>query len=176
MKNILFKIGVILFAGGCSISHEETPNVLFIMMDDLGYGHFASHNNNLRVWDLDPFFILTATERIEPPEEVRKNHSMNAIEPYSPERAIEFSRSALPTLSMLAEKGVLFTSAFTSNSLCAPSRLSIATGVFPSYLGAYENLDVENKGLDPGSHLAEKFYDMGYATAHIGKWHIGSRN
>lgn len=162
MKYLII-LSVILGTLACSGNRQKearSPNLLFIMMDDLGYGHFAPNNQTLAVDDFNPWFVRL----------VRENQD------YSPEQALAFSKSAIPTMSRLASEGVLFTNAFTSSNLCAPSRLGIATGVNQNRLGVYRNVDCEQRGLDPGSHLAEVLQDMGYATAHIGKWHIGQRD
>lgn len=139
---------------------NDRPNLLFIMMDDLGYGQCAFHNGTLSVEAFDPYFKELVAQRQD----------------YSPEQALEFSRLAMPNLSKLAKEGVVFTRAFAPSNLCAPSRIAIATGLQQQYRGMYTNMDVEKKGLEPGSHLAHRLQESGYATAHIGKWHIGQRD
>ena len=128
-------------------------------MDDLGYGHLQIHSDHLVVGDFDPKFV----------------ESVKELDDYSPEEALAFSRMATPTMSKLAQEGVIFTRAYASSSLCSPSRMGIATGILQNRLGVYRNLDSERRGLDPGSHLVEKIQDLGYTTAHVGKWHIGRR-
>ena len=76
----------------------------------------------------------------------------------------------------MAGEGVLFTNAFTSSNLCAPSRIGIATGNLQNRLGYYRNDDSDTRGMIGGTTLASGFQDAGYATAHIGKWHIGQRD
>ena len=140
-------------------SQQEPPNLLFILMDDLGYGQFGLHNDTLSTSSFDPFFVQLVNDRQD----------------YSPEKALELSKLAIPTMSKLALEGVQFSNAYTASNLCAPSRLGIATGILPNRLGVYRNTDCEERGLDTGSHLAEQLQAKGYATAHIGKWHIGKR-
>ncbi|MEE9463724.1 MAG: sulfatase-like hydrolase/transferase, partial [Bacteroidales bacterium] len=162
MRYIIWLL-IILATQACSSSKQreaKSPNLLFIMMDDLGYGHFGPNNMDLTVDEFNPWFVRLVNENQD----------------YSPEQSLAFSKSATPTMSRLASEGVLFTHAFTSSNLCAPSRLGIATGIQQNRLGVYRNLDCEARGLDQGSHLAEVLQDMGYATAHIGKWHIGQRD
>jgi len=176
MRKLIFSAGAAIIAGACSTPKPTPPNILFIMMDDFGYAHFAPDNDTLTTGDFDPYFVSLVKNPIPPDEVIINHHPNNQIQPYSPEEALEFSKTATPTLTMLAKKGAMFTSAYSCNSLCAPSRLGIATGMYPAYSGVYENSDLENRGLNPNSHLAEKLHELGYATAHIGKWHIGKRN
>ena len=161
MKRILFALGFgVIMLSSCKKETAKLPNLLFVMMDDLGYGQFAMHNGSLSVEAFDPFFMSLVTERQD----------------YSPEQALEFSRQAMPTLECLAKDGILFTKAFAPSNLCAPSRICIATGKMQQSRGIYRNADVENFGFEPGSLLAEKLKALGYATAHIGKWHIAKRD
>jgi uncharacterized sulfatase len=164
MKNCLavkFLSGAILFLGLTGINHaKDRPNLLFIMMDDLGYGQCQFHNGALTVEAFDPYFKELVAQRQD----------------YTPEQALEFSRRAMPTLNRLVEEGVVFSRAFAPSNLCAPSRIAIATGLNQQKRGIYTNVDVEQKGLEPGSHLAHRLQDNGYATAHIGKWHIARRD
>ncbi|MGB5436524.1 MAG: sulfatase-like hydrolase/transferase [Maribacter sp.] len=136
---------------------EQRPNVIFVLMDDMGYGQFGVHNDTLKTSDFDPYFV----------------HLVDSLQHYSLEESLEFSKTAMPTVSKLAREGVYFTNAFTSSSLCAPSRMGIATGVLQNRFGVYRNTDAEKRGIDRGNHLATKMRDLGYKTAHIGKWHIG---
>ncbi|MEO0794459.1 MAG: sulfatase-like hydrolase/transferase [Verrucomicrobiota bacterium] len=138
----------------------DPPNVLFIMVDDLGYGHCAFNNETLTVDEFDPYFVQIVAER---------DH-------YSPEQALEFSKRAMPTLSRLGDEGIIFTRAYSPSSLCAAARLAVATGKELPQQGIYTNMDVEAKGLQPGTHLGQLFQEAGYGTAHIGKWHIAKRD
>jgi hypothetical protein len=72
---------------------NKAPNLLFIMMDDLGYGHFGPNNAALTVDDFNPWFVRLVKEKQD----------------YSPEQALAFSKSATPTLNRLAREGILFT-------------------------------------------------------------------
>jgi uncharacterized sulfatase len=146
----------------CSRSQEprDKPNILFIMMDDLGVGQFGVYNDTLEIGDFDPFFV----------------HLTDSLQGYSLDSSLAFTKRAIPTLARLADQGVVFTRAYASSNLCAPSRLGIATGVLQNRYGVYRNTDCEASGIPEGTHLAEKMKKLGYATAHIGKWHIGVRD
>ena len=160
MNYLISVLCSLLILISCKAPNETSqPNLLFIMMDDLGYGQFGINNDTLQTSDFDPYFV-----------ELVKAH-----QDYTPEKALEFSKIAIPTMNKLASDGVRFSHAYTSSNLCAPSRLGIATGILQNKLGVYRNTDAEERGPDPGSHLAEILKETGYATAHIGKWHIGRR-
>ncbi len=155
IKFIFFIAVVLLFS--CQKKEMKQPNVLFIMMDDLGYGHLGINNDTLKISDFDPFF---------------KNLE-DSLQGYSMEKALEFSKIASPTISKLANEGIRFTRAHTSSNLCAPSRLGIATGTLQLKFGVYNNGE---EWLKPGTHLAEVMKKQGYSTAQIGKWHVGNKN
>ena len=161
MKQVLF-ISLLFFAACAGIENEtpDKPNVIFIMLDDFGYSQIAYNSEQISSDDYDPLFLEFTLERGD----------------YSPEEALEFSRRATPTLSRMAKEGVMFTNSFASSNLCAPSRIGIATGIQQNKWGIYRNVDCEAHGPKPGSLLVEKLHEAGYATAHIGKWHIGSRD
>jgi arylsulfatase A-like enzyme len=78
-----------------------------------------------------------------------------------------------PNLDALAARGVRFTQFYSGAPICSPSRACFLTGRYPVHAGLTTNAGEEN-GL-PGSEvtIAEVFKAAGYATAHLGKWHLG---
>ncbi|WP_222852103.1 sulfatase [Olivibacter sp. SDN3] len=81
-----------------------------------------------------------------------------------------------PTLDSLAYSGVRFTQFYAAAPVCSPSRASVLTGRFPQRAGLADNASSEMGGDGmPGNQytLGELFKDAGYATGHIGKWHVG---
>ncbi|MFM7412989.1 MAG: sulfatase-like hydrolase/transferase [Planctomycetota bacterium] len=79
-----------------------------------------------------------------------------------------------PQLDSLAATGVRFTQA-TAQCMCSPSRAGLLTGRFPQRFGFYDLADAA-VGLPASERtLAEVFRDAGYATACIGKWHLGRK-
>jgi arylsulfatase A len=86
------------------------------------------------------------------------------------------SKVSLPTLEKLAAEGIRFTDAHTSASQCAPSRYSIITGNY-QWRGRRAWGSWEYKGgsqILPGQKtLGDVLSAAGYATAIIGKYHLG---
>jgi len=77
-----------------------------------------------------------------------------------------------PQLDGLAATGVRFTQA-TAQCMCSPSRAGLLTGRFPQRFGFYDLADAAVGLPEDERTLAEAFRDAGYATACIGKWHLG---
>lgn len=80
-----------------------------------------------------------------------------------------------PRIDQLAKEGVRFTNFYSSSSVCSASRASLMTGCYaprvgvPGVIGAGSNV-----GLKQGHvTIAEVLKSVGYATAAIGKWHLG---
>lgn len=81
-----------------------------------------------------------------------------------------------PRLDQMAREGIRFTDFHVTASICSPSRASILTGRYPKRCGMpFVLFPTEKKGL-PSSEItiAEMLKSRGYATACIGKWHLGT--
>ena len=85
-----------------------------------------------------------------------------------------------PVLDGLAGQGLKFMSAYAAAPVCTPTRVAFATGRYPARLevGLREPLKDRDAEIDiglPPSHptVASRLKDSGYATALIGKWHMG---
>jgi choline-sulfatase len=74
-----------------------------------------------------------------------------------------------PNMAALAERGVLFRSAYCNSPLCAPSRFSMLSGQLPSRIGAYDNA-CEFPAATPT--LAHYLRLGGYRTILSGKMHF----
>src|SRR5262245_55732193 len=76
-----------------------------------------------------------------------------------------------PYLDALARAGAHVRNAFVTTSLCSPSRASILTGMY-----AHRHRVVDNNYPVPESlvFFPQHLQAGGYATAFIGKWHMGS--
>jgi arylsulfatase A-like enzyme len=80
-----------------------------------------------------------------------------------------------PNLDRLADEGIQFTDFYSAGNVCSPSRAALMTGSYPVRVGM-------TWVLGPGSSvglnleevtIAEMLKSIGYATAAVGKWHLG---
>ena len=108
----------------------ETPNVIVIMADDLGYGDLSCYG---------------ATEL------------------------------QTPHIDQLADGGLRFTHGYCSASTCTPTRYSLLTGTY-AFRGERTGIAPPNAPaiIQPGTETIASIMKRGrYATAVIGKWHLG---
>lgn len=81
-----------------------------------------------------------------------------------------------PTIDAMAADGVRFTDYYAAAPICSPSRAGLLTGCYPRRVGLATWVQRADSriGLHPDElTLAELFQLHGYATACIGKWHLG---
>jgi len=82
-----------------------------------------------------------------------------------------------PHLDALAASGARLTNYYSAAPVCSPSRAALLTGLSPQRAGVPTNVRAGKDvvGL-PGDRatLAEILKAQGYATAHFGKWHLGT--
>ena len=122
------------------------PNIIFILIDDLGWRDLSCYGS--------PFYET-------------------------------------PHLDRLATEGMRFTDAYAACPVCSPTRASLLTGKYPATLGLTDWIDWGGKchprrgqvvdvpyikQLPLSEHsLARALRDGGYATWHVGKWHLGTQ-
>lgn len=94
-----------------------------------------------------------------------------------------------PHLDKMAEEGMLFTDFYVTSGVCTPSRSSLLTGCYSQRVDMEVNarpwgsvgrqvlFPMAKKGLNPEEFtIAELLKQKGYATACIGKWHLGDQD
>lgn len=83
-----------------------------------------------------------------------------------------------PHFDKLAEEGRRFTSFYVASSVCTPSRAALLTGSYPKRAGLEKGVifPPNNHGLHTDEvTIADMLKETGYATACVGKWHLGHR-
>lgn len=91
-----------------------------------------------------------------------------------------------PHIDRLAASGVRFTQAYAAGPVCSPTRAALLAGQSPArlhvtdWIAGHERPDAKLRIPDWTKHLplevvtlAERLKGAGYATASIGKWHLG---
>ncbi|OUW17817.1 MAG: hypothetical protein CBD18_03855 [Opitutales bacterium TMED158] len=90
-----------------------------------------------------------------------------------------------PHVDQLAADGMRFTEYYSASPVCTPSRAALLTGGYPGRV----SFDVFNgdrkswvlfpgyaEGLHPSELLLPEYLKwQGYATSHVGKWHLGDQ-
>jgi arylsulfatase A len=92
-----------------------------------------------------------------------------------------------PQMDALAASGVRFTQAYAACAVCSPTRAALMTGKYPARLHITDYIPgegtpknsrftlpdwLEHLPLEETT-LATALKKLGYATAHLGKWHLG---
>jgi len=91
-----------------------------------------------------------------------------------------------PHIDRLAGDGMRFTSGYSACTVCSPTRAAMLTGLYPArlhltdWIAGHERPHARLRIPDWTKHLpletvtvAERLKTAGYATASIGKWHLG---
>lgn len=128
LGGLLLVVGSMMLAGAQPAA--EKPNILVILVDDIGVGDFG----------------------------------------FSGGRDIP-----TPHLDRLAREGVVCTAGYVQ-PMCAPTRAMLLTGRYPQKLGYEDNrpFDTQHTGLGHDiPTLPDSLRKAGYATALVGKWHLG---
>ncbi len=82
-----------------------------------------------------------------------------------------------PAIDRLAESGVRLTQYYIAHTVCSPSRAALLTGRQPFRVGIVDVLRPDSPSGIPDDEItiAEVLKQQGYATACVGKWHLGDR-
>ncbi len=148
-ENILKSICIVLTILVATITHAaERPNIVFMLSDDQGWGGLSV--------------------AMHPDVAASKGEIFHT-----------------PNLERLSAQGMRFSAGYAPASVCSPTRISLQTGKSPAQLHWTKAAPAEaghklteprlirNIG-DSEVTFAELLRSAGYATAHYGKWHIGS--
>ena len=92
-------------------------------------------------------------------------------------------KNRTPRIDAMAKEGMRFTSFLSSSPVCTPSRASLLTGCYARRVGMHEDftghwvlIPRSRRGMHADEWtLPEILKAKGYATACIGKWHLGDQ-
>jgi pectinesterase len=81
-----------------------------------------------------------------------------------------------PRIDAMAKAGTRFSDYYAAAPICSPSRAGLLTGCYPRRVGSatWVHRPDSRSGIHPDElTIAELLKSKGYATACIGKWHLG---
>ena len=155
---------VLGLACGCA-SAAPKPNIVMILIDDVGVG-----------W-LPPYAKRLAPDDIESEVLQAYASARSKDRPVDVAAHIAAARDCMPTLEKLAGEGAVFDRCFATASLCAPSRAGLLTGMFQQRWGAYSLADVDEHGIPSDRVLvSELLQAAGYRCGAVGKWHVARKD
>ena len=93
------------------------------------------------------------------------------------------TKNRTPRIDAMAKEGMRFTSFLSSSPVCTPSRASLLAGCYARRVGMHEDftghwvlIPRSRRGMRADElTLPEMLKSKGYATACIGKWHLGDQ-
>lgn len=148
-----------------ALTAAESPNIVLILLDDVGTGWMPPYADRLKPEDVE-------TEVLRAYEKAR-----HGGQPVDVQKHIQAARAAMPTVSKLAGEGAVFDRCFATASLCAPSRAGLLTGSFQQRWGAYSLADVDDYGIPSNRPvLPESLKAAGYRCGLVGKWHVAKKD
>src|SRR5215813_3117895 len=133
MKAVLSAFFSLVFASAAFAQPARKPNVIFILVDDMGYADLSGFGS----------------------KDIRT-----------------------PNIDRLAKEGVKLTQMYSNGPVCTPTRAAFITGRYQQRVGLEWAINATEK--EPGlpveeGSIARTLKNNGYATALMGKWHLGSK-
>ncbi len=153
-KHTLLPLALLSAAGIVPAEGKPKPNLVFVLVDDMGWGALALNKSMYDYSQLNQEFIKAL------------------VKDYTPEQAQAAAEQAIPTLAKLSENGTRFTSAYATANVSSPSRAGLMTSRYQERFGYYTNNE-QSQGVPLTETFMPKYLkDAGYATACIGKFHL----
>ena len=79
-----------------------------------------------------------------------------------------------PHIDSIAKNGLRCTQGYVAATYCSPSRAGLMTGKYPTRFGHEFNAITRQSELSLKEvTIADRLKKLGYATAAVGKWHLG---
>ncbi len=148
---LALSIAVLAMAAPVTDAAPAQPNIILIMADDLGVGDIGAYGHKLSKLPAARQTGLHGADR---------------------------EKISTPHINRVYAEGRRYFNAHSPSSVCSPTRFAVLTGAYPwrenrvpRHLTAGETL-VLNKGEMTVATLLKQ---AGYATACIGKWHLGAQ-
>ncbi|HET7361829.1 MAG TPA: arylsulfatase [Salinimicrobium sp.] len=88
------------------------------------------------------------------------------------------TKVSTPNIDKLASQGRMLTDFHSASAVCSPSRYALLTGRYPSRADFWNAIFLKHPLVIDTSRttIADVMKEAGYATAAIGKWHLGFQN